>query len=132
MYASTGYLDAGSKFAIPGSRNLGIRSMHGSIDRRRSDATVLMATAMFRARSTFLSMLLILLLLDNVECAAAGMLDLPARKMWGWSPPGGHAPASASGYCGSMSLQTAAIYYGSWLSHLTRSVAHPGGTTVSA
>ena len=45
-----------------------------------------------------------------------GVLDLPARRMWGWSPPGGRAPATASGYCGSMSLQTAAIYYGSWLS----------------
>eukprot|EP00929_Paragymnodinium_shiwhaense_P004575 TRINITY_DN105634_c0_g1_i1.p1 TRINITY_DN105634_c0_g1~~TRINITY_DN105634_c0_g1_i1.p1 ORF type:complete len:340 (-),score=45.60 TRINITY_DN105634_c0_g1_i1:46-1065(-) len=38
------------------------------------------------------------------------MLDLPPRYMWGWSPP-----AWAVGYCGSMSLQTVALYYGNWI-----------------
>merc|ERR1712113_973931 len=30
--------------------------------------------------------------------------------MWGWSPP-----ASAVGYCGSMSLQTIGLYFGNWI-----------------
>lgn len=36
------------------------------------------------------------------------LLDLPPRYMWGWGP-------GLSGYCGSVSLQTAAIYHGNWL-----------------
>lgn len=47
--------------------------------------------------------------------APAGVLDLPPRYMWGWSAPGGLAPPTASGYCGSASLQTVALYYGNWL-----------------
>ena len=50
------------------------------------------------------------------RCAQAGVLDVPARFMWGWSPPGGLAPPTASGYCGAASVQTAAIYHGNWLS----------------
>lgn len=38
------------------------------------------------------------------------MLDLPPRYMWGWSPP-----EWASGYCGSMSLQTIGLYFGNWI-----------------
>ena len=56
------------------------------------------------------------MMLDSVVFARAGILDLPPRYMWGWSPPGGRAPATASGYCGSMSLQTVGLYYGNWLS----------------
>ena len=40
------------------------------------------------------------------------LLNMPPRLMWGWSPP---APTSASGFCGSVSLQTVAIYFGNWL-----------------
>eukprot|EP00947_MAST-08B_sp_MAST-8B-sp1_P000463 g463.t1 len=36
------------------------------------------------------------------------MLDMPPRFMWGWEP-------KVSGYCGSVSVQTAAIYHGNWL-----------------
>lgn len=36
------------------------------------------------------------------------MLDLPPRLMWGWGD-------GLSGYCGSASIQTAALYYGNWL-----------------
>ena len=59
---------------------------------------------------------LLLRLLGCCASARAGTLDLPPRHMWGWSPPGGRAPATASGYCGSMSLQTVGLYYGNWLS----------------
>lgn len=31
--------------------------------------------------------------------------------MWGWTPP---APDTASGYCGSVSIQSTALYYGNW------------------
>ena len=37
------------------------------------------------------------------------MLDIPPRFMWGWGP-------GVSGYCGSMTIQTTAIYYGSYIS----------------
>ena len=37
------------------------------------------------------------------------MLDIPPRYMWGW----GHG---VSGYCGSMTIQSTAIYYGSYIS----------------
>ena len=40
--------------------------------------------------------------------ATPTMLDQPPRYMWGWGP-------GLSGYCGSASLQTAAIYHGNWL-----------------
>jgi hypothetical protein len=56
-------------------------------------------------------MALQLLLAALLPCS--GILDIPPRYMWGWSPP---APADASGYCGSMSLQMAGIYYGSYMS----------------
>ena len=39
-------------------------------------------------------------------------LPIPPRLMWGW----GHA---VSGYCGSASLQTAALYWGNWLTQDT-------------
>jgi hypothetical protein len=50
-------------------------------------------------------------------CGAMGdtvMLDIPSRYMWGWGmkPPG----ISLAGYCGSTSLQSAALYYGNWIS----------------
>ena len=35
-------------------------------------------------------------------------LPLPPRFMWGWGP-------GLSGYCGSVSLQTSALFYGNWL-----------------
>ena len=37
------------------------------------------------------------------------MLAIPPRKMWGWGP-------NVSGYCGSMSIQTVALYFGNYLS----------------
>ena len=37
------------------------------------------------------------------------ILDLPARFMWGWGP-------KVSGFCGSASIQTTALYYGNWIS----------------
>lgn len=37
------------------------------------------------------------------------LLDVPPRFMWGWGP-------GVSGYCGSMTIQTMALYYGSYLS----------------
>ena len=36
-------------------------------------------------------------------------LDIPPRYMWGWGP-------KVSGFCGSATVQTTAIYYGNWLS----------------
>ena len=36
------------------------------------------------------------------------VLSLPPRLMWGWGP-------RVSGYCGSASIQTVALYYGNWL-----------------
>ena len=56
-----------------------------------------------------------LLLALLAQTASAGVLDLPPRFMWGWSAPGGLAPPTASGYCGSASVQTTALYYGNWL-----------------
>jgi len=41
------------------------------------------------------------------------LLDIPARHMWGWSPP---APKTAVGYCGEMSVQTVGLYYGNYIS----------------
>lgn len=41
------------------------------------------------------------------------LLDVPARRMWGWSPP---APKAAVGYCGEMSVQTVGLYYGNYIS----------------
>jgi hypothetical protein len=35
------------------------------------------------------------------------LLDIPPRFMWGWAP-------GVSGYCGSVSMQSAGIYYGNW------------------
>jgi hypothetical protein len=43
-----------------------------------------------------------------VAVASKQLLDLPPRYMWGWEP-------KVSGYCGSASVQTAAIYHGNWL-----------------
>ena len=40
---------------------------------------------------------------------ADAILDVPPRFMWGWGP-------GVSGYCGSMSIQTMGIYYGSYIS----------------
>jgi hypothetical protein len=37
------------------------------------------------------------------------ILDMPARFMWGWGP-------KVSGFCGSASIQTTALYYGNWIS----------------
>ena len=37
------------------------------------------------------------------------LLDIPPRFMWGWGP-------NVSGYCGSMTIQSIAIYYGSYVS----------------
>lgn len=36
------------------------------------------------------------------------LLDIPARYMWGWGP-------GLSGFCGSASVQTVALYFGNWL-----------------
>lgn len=52
------------------------------------------------------------------------MLDMPPRYMWGWSPP-----EWASGYCGSMSLQTVGLYYGNWITQ-DAARATNGGTAV--
>lgn len=38
----------------------------------------------------------------------AHLLDIPARFMWGWGP-------GLSGYCGSASMQSVALYFGNWL-----------------
>ena len=43
------------------------------------------------------------------------MLDIPPRYMWGWSPPG---PPTASGYCGSASVQSTALYFGNWITQM--------------
>lgn len=52
------------------------------------------------------------LLVANAAVAASTvspqLLDLPPRYMWGWEP-------KVSGYCGSVSTQTASIFYGNWL-----------------
>ena len=51
---------------------------------------------------------------DTISLAAkrdlhnATLLDLPARYMWGWGP-------GLSGFCGSVTIQTAGLYYGNWL-----------------
>merc|ERR1719319_807518 len=51
------------------------------------------------------------------------LLDLPARYMWGWGP-------GTSGFCGSMSIQTSALYYGNWITQAAvRGVT--GGTDAS-
>eukprot|EP00933_Yihiella_yeosuensis_P021251 TRINITY_DN16864_c0_g1_i1.p1 TRINITY_DN16864_c0_g1~~TRINITY_DN16864_c0_g1_i1.p1 ORF type:complete len:377 (+),score=55.12 TRINITY_DN16864_c0_g1_i1:10-1140(+) len=49
-------------------------------------------------------------LADDVPPAAgqAHLLDVPPRFMWGWGP-------GVSGYCGSSSIQTVALYFGNWL-----------------
>jgi hypothetical protein len=39
--------------------------------------------------------------------APAHLLEIPPRFMWGWAP-------GVSGYCGSVSMQTAGIWYGNW------------------
>ena len=41
--------------------------------------------------------------------SAPTLLDMPPRLMWGWEP-------KVSGYCGSVSVQTAGLYYGNYLS----------------
>jgi hypothetical protein len=38
----------------------------------------------------------------------AALLDLPPRYMWGWGP-------GTSGYCGSVSIQTAGLFHGNWV-----------------
>ena len=37
-------------------------------------------------------------------------LELPARYMWGWGPGD-----LSGGFCGSVTIQTAGLYYGNWL-----------------
>lgn len=38
-----------------------------------------------------------------------GLIDIPARRMWGWGP-------GLHGYCGSQSFQMAGIFFGNWVS----------------
>ena len=52
---------------------------------------------------------MLLTTLWSAVVAAPQLLDMPPRCMWGWEP-------KVSGYCGSVSVQTAAIYHGNWLS----------------
>jgi len=51
------------------------------------------------------------------------MLDLPARYMWGWAPP---SQEDATGFCGSMSIQTSALYYGNYLTQAAPRVVTGG------
>lgn len=46
---------------------------------------------------------------DVTTTTTQTLLDLPPRYMWGWGP-------GLSGFCGSMSLQTAALFFGNYLS----------------
>ena len=55
-----------------------------------------------------MSMLRLSLALLQSLAVGAVLLDMPPRFMWGWEP-------KTSGYCGSVSLQTAAIFHGNWL-----------------
>jgi len=46
------------------------------------------------------------------------LLNIPPRYMWGWdevTPLGGPLRANLSGFCGSCSIQSAALYYGNWV-----------------
>ena len=53
--------------------------------------------------------------MDESVGAGKTMLDIPPRYMWGWSPPG---PPTASGYCGSASVQSTALYFGNWITQM--------------
>ena len=46
--------------------------------------------------------------LESRDRQTTRVLELPARYMWGWGP-------GLSGFCGSVTIQTAALYYGNWL-----------------